>query len=133
MTALAGAGQPARQERMSAVCSTRQFVNSMVTVFLGMALLAGAARGQGMGSGIMSPPPNVRPPGLKNVGIQQNLNQQIPPDLIFTDDLGRKGKWGDYFCQKPLILNFVYYGCPILCGADPATPPRTLPTLTFHR
>ena len=76
---------------MSAVCSTRQFANSIVAGFLGlalgMALLAGAAWGQGMGSGIMSPPPNVRPPGLKNVGIQQNLNQQIPPDLIFTDGI----------------------------------------------
>ncbi len=88
----------------------------MMAAFLGLALLAGAAWGQGMGNGIMSPPPNVRPPGLKNVGIQQNLNQQIPPDLIFTDDLGRKVRLGDYFAQKPLILNFVYYGCPMLCG-----------------
>jgi len=88
----------------------------MVAGFLGLALLAGAAWGQGMGNGIMSPPPNVRPPGLKNVGIQQNLNQQIPPDLMFTDDLGRKVQLGDYFGQKPLILNFVYYGCPMLCG-----------------
>src|SRR6266571_4982591 len=122
MTALAGAEQPEYQGRTFAVCSTRQFVNSMVAGFLGIALvmvlLAGTASGQGMGSGIMSPPPNVRPPGLKNVGIQQNLNQQIPPDLIFTDDLGRKVKLGDYFGQKPLILNFVYYGCPMLCGEE---------------
>src|SRR6202047_38607 len=98
---------------MSAVRSTRQFMNSvmagLLAITLGLSLLAGAAQGQGMGSGIMSPPPNVRPPGLKNVGIQQNLNQQIPPDLIFTDDLGRKVKLGDYFGQKPLILNFVSY------------------------
>ena len=90
----------------------------MVVGFLGVAILAGAARGQGMSNGIMSPPPNVRPPGLKNVGIQQNLNQQIPPDLTFTDDLGRKVRLGDYFGQKPLILNFVYYGCPMLCGEE---------------
>ena len=100
------------------MCSTRQFANSMVVGFLGVALLVGAARGQGMSNGIMSPPPNVRPPGLKNVGIQQNLNQQIPPDLTFTDDLGRKVRLGDYFGQKPLILNFVYYGCPMLCGEE---------------
>ncbi len=131
MTALTGAGQPARQERMSAVCSTKQFVNSMVACFLAMALLAGAAWGQGMGSGIMSPPPNVRPPGLKNVGIQQNLNQQIPPDLVFTDDLGRKVKLGDYFGQKPLILNFVYYGCPMLCGEELAGLESTLRVLKF--
>jgi len=103
----------------------------MVAGFLGMALLAGAAWGQGMGSGIMSPPPNVRPPGLKNVGIQQNLNQQIPPDLIFTDDLGRKVQLGDYFGQKPLILNFVYYGCPMLCGEELSGLESTLRVLKF--
>jgi len=131
LTALAGAGQPARQQRTLAVRSTRQFVNSIAQVFLGLALLAGAARGQGMGNDIMSPPPNVRPPGLKNVGIQQNLNQQIPPDLIFTDDLGRQVKLGDYFGQKPLILNFVYYGCPMLCGEELAGLESTLRVLKF--
>lgn len=64
----------------------------------------------------MSPPASVRPPGLKNVGIQQNLNQPIPPDLAFTDDLGRPVRLGDYFGKKPLILNLVYYNCPMLCG-----------------
>jgi len=102
------------------VRSTTKFANSMVAGLLGLALglafLAGAAWGQGMGDSILSPPPNVRPPGLKNVGIQQNLNQQIPPDLMFTDDLGRKVQLGDYFGQKPLILNFVYFTCPMLCG-----------------
>ena len=113
------------------VCSTRQFANSIMAAFLSLALLAGAAWGQGMGNGIMSPPPNVRPPGLKNVGIQQNLNQQIPPDLIFTDDLGRKVRLGDYFAQKPLILNFVYYGCPMLCGEALSGLESTLRVLKF--
>jgi protein SCO1/2 len=79
-------------------------------------LLAASAFGQGMTNGIMSPPANVRPPGLKNVGIQQNLNQQIPAELAFTDDLGRPVRLGGYFGKKPLILNLVYYNCPMLCG-----------------
>jgi len=79
-------------------------------------LLAAFAFGQGMTNGIMSPPANVRPPGLKNVGIRQNLNQPIPPDLNFTDDLGRTVRLGDYFGKKPMILNLVYYNCPMLCG-----------------
>jgi protein SCO1/2 len=116
---------------MFAVCNTRQFVNSMVVCFLGLALLGGSAWGQGMGNGIMSPPPNVRPPGLKNVGIQQNLNQQIPPDLVFTDDLGRNVRLGDYFGKKPLILNFVYYGCPMLCGEALSGLESTLRVLKF--
>ncbi len=36
------------------------------------------AFGQGMTKGIMSPPANVRPPGLQNVGIEQHLDEQIP-------------------------------------------------------
>lgn len=84
----------------------------------GLALLAGVAWGQGMTRSIMSPPANVRPPGLKNVGIQQNLNQQVPADLVFTDDLGRKVRLGNYYGKKPLILNLVYFTCPMLCGEE---------------
>ncbi len=93
------------------------FLRSRTTfTVLSLVLLASFAWGQGMSRGIISPPANVRPPGLKNVGIQQNLNQQVPADLVFTDDLGRKVKLGDYFGKKPLILNLVYFTCPMLCG-----------------
>src|SRR3989442_14425770 len=68
------------------------------------------------GGGIMSPPANVRPPGLKNVGIEQHLNEQIPPDLTFLDETGKAVRLGDYFGQRPMILNLVYYQCPMLCG-----------------
>jgi protein SCO1 len=79
-------------------------------------LLAWAAFGQSMSKGIMSPPANVRPPYLQNVGIEQHLDAQVPPDLAFTDDTGRAVKLGDYFGKKPLILNLVYYRCTMLCG-----------------
>ncbi len=75
-----------------------------------------AAHGQNMSTGLLSPPANVRPPGLKNVGIQQNLDGQIPPDLIFKDETGKTVRLGDYFGQKPIILSLVYYKCPMLCG-----------------
>ena len=84
-----------------------------------------------MGSGIMSPPPSVRPPGLKNVGIRQNLNQQIPADLMFTDDLGRQVRLGDYFGKKALILNLVYFTCPMLCGEELAGLESALRVLKF--
>ena len=64
----------------------------------------------------MSPPANVRPPGLKNVGIEQHLDEQIPPDLNFRDETGKPVRLGDYFGKKPMILNLVYYNCPMLCG-----------------
>jgi protein SCO1/2 len=79
-------------------------------------LLSISAFGQGMTQGIMSPPANVRPPGLKNVGIEQHLNEQIPPGLAFRDETGKPVRLSDYFGKKPMILNLVYYQCPMLCG-----------------
>ena len=74
------------------------------------------AWGQAMTQGVLSPPANQRPPGLKHVGIEQRLNQQIPPDLVFVDETGQEVHLRDYFGKKPLILNLVYYQCPMLCG-----------------
>jgi protein SCO1 len=74
------------------------------------------AMSQGMTKGIMSPPSNIRPPYLQNVGIEQHLDAQVPPDLAFVDAAGRPVKLGDYFGKKPLILNLVYYNCTMLCG-----------------
>ena len=75
-----------------------------------------SAFGQRMTQGILSPPANVRPPGLKNVGIEQRLNEQIPPGLGFRDETGKPVHMTDYFGKKPMILNLVYYQCPMLCG-----------------
>jgi protein SCO1/2 len=69
-----------------------------------------------MNNGVMSPPANTRPPRLQNVGIEQHLNAQVPPDLAFLDESGKAVKLGDYFGRKPLILNLVYYNCTMLCG-----------------
>jgi protein SCO1/2 len=63
-----------------------------------------------------SPPANQRPPGLTGVGIEQRLNQQIPPELQFRDEQGNTVTLGRYFGKRPLILNLVYYTCPMLCG-----------------
>jgi protein SCO1/2 len=85
-------------------------------ILLSLILLTASAFGQGMTKGIMSPPSNVRPPYLQNVGIEQHLDAQVPADLAFTDDAGHPVKLGDYFGKKPLILNLVYYNCTMLCG-----------------
>jgi protein SCO1/2 len=85
-------------------------------VTVGAMAVAVTAWGQAMMTGTMSPPANMRPPGLKNVGIEQRLNEQIPPDLTFRDESGKTVRLGDYFGSRPVILNFVYYQCPMLCG-----------------
>jgi protein SCO1/2 len=87
----------------------------LTTIFVAM-LMTLPAFSQGMTKGIMSPPANVRPPGLKNVGIEQHLDDPIPPELVFRDETGKSVRLGDYFGKKPMILNLVYYQCPMLCG-----------------
>jgi len=62
--------------------------------------------------GTTNPPPDV----LKQVGIEQHLNAQIPLDLKFRDESGREVKLADYFGKKPVVLSMVYYECPMLCG-----------------
>jgi protein SCO1 len=84
-------------------------------VVLALALLATSASAQ-MNNGVMSPPANTRPPRLENVGIEQRLDAQVPPDLTFRDETGAAVKLRDYFGHKPLILNLVYYNCTMLCG-----------------
>jgi protein SCO1 len=89
--------------------------NSMRTVLLTATLLSAPAFAQ-MNNGVMSPPANTRPPRLENVGIEQHLDAQVPPDLTFHDEAGKTVKLGNYFGRKPLILNLVYYNCTMLCG-----------------
>jgi len=83
---------------------------------LTLSVLTLPAWGQGITQGPLSPPANVRPPGLKNVGIEQHLDEQIPPALTFRDEAGKAVTLEDYFGKKPMILNLVYYQCPMLCG-----------------
>lgn len=65
-------------------------------------------------------PPDMRrakPPGLEHVGIDQLLGQQVPLDLQFRDESGKTVKLADYFKSgKPVVVNLVYYQCPMLCG-----------------
>jgi len=89
--------------------------NSMCAFLLAVTLLGLPAWAQ-MNNGIMAPPANTRPPRLENVGIEQHLDAQVPPDLTFRDDTGKTVRLGDYFGHKPLILNLVYYNCTMLCG-----------------
>jgi protein SCO1/2 len=55
------------------------------------------------------------PTALRDVGIDQKLDQQLPLDLIFRDESGQEVKLGHYFGQRPVVLAFVYYDCPMLC------------------
>jgi protein SCO1/2 len=52
---------------------------------------------------------------LRDVGIEQHLDSQLPLDSVFRDETGREVKLGDYFGDQPVVVALVYYRCPMLC------------------
>jgi protein SCO1 len=57
----------------------------------------------------------VRPELLKDVGIDQKLNDSIPLNLKFRDEHNNTVELAQFFVGKPVILTLVYYNCPMLC------------------
>src|SRR5215510_14684737 len=58
---------------------------------------------------------NGLPTALREVRIEQKLDQQLPLALVFRDENGQPVKLGQYFGQNPVVLALVYYDCPMLC------------------
>ncbi len=79
----------------------------MLATVMTFIMIVGSARAQ-LGA-------STAPPMLRNVGIKQNLNAQLPLDLIFLNEEGRAVALREYFGKKPVVLAFVYYECPMLC------------------
>ena len=57
----------------------------------------------------------VRPELLKDVGVDQKLNDSVPLDLTFRDETGQTVKLAQFFGKGPVVLSLVYYNCPMLC------------------
>jgi len=53
---------------------------------------------------------------LDDVRYDQQLDAQVPLDLLFRDEAGQVVRFGDYFGRRPVILALVYYECPMLCS-----------------
>jgi protein SCO1 len=83
-----------------------------------IALLCGITAGTGFAQMLGDPDVRrTRPPELDHVGIDQRLGERVPLDLQFRDETGATVKLADYFRSgRPVILNLVYYQCPMLCG-----------------
>jgi protein SCO1/2 len=58
------------------------------------------------------------PTVLKQVGVAQHLNGQLPLDAAFVDETGKPVHLGDYFGSKPAVVSLVYYTCPLLCSEE---------------
>jgi protein SCO1 len=80
----------------------------------------------------MGPTAATMPAALQNVGFEPPLNGQMPLDLSFRDETGRDVHLRDYFGQKPVVLAFVYYNCPMLCNQVQQGVVGTLRMLSFN-
>ena len=61
--------------------------------------------------------PAKMPGPLKQVTFEQKLGDTLPLDATFRDQDGKEVRLGDYWGHdKPVILAFVYYECPMLCS-----------------
>lgn len=61
--------------------------------------------------------PENMPGPLKEVRIDQKLGDVLPLDVSFVTEDGARVELGDYFKgERPVILAFVYYECPMLCS-----------------
>jgi protein SCO1 len=89
----------------------------MKPLVLSLALVAMASPicAQGLAPEDAGDPAKARPGLLKQVGIDQHLNQQVPLDLVFADETGREVPLREFFGKRPVILAMVYYECPMLC------------------
>ena len=65
--------------------------------------------------GNAGPAASAMPAALQDVGFSPPLNGPMPLDLFFRDETGRSVRLREYFGQKPVVLAFVYYRCPMLC------------------
>ena len=67
----------------------------------------------GEGSALRS---DARPKQLEGVAVTEKLESQVDLNLTFTAENGYPVKLGEFFRKdRPVILNLVYYTCPMLC------------------
>lgn len=58
-----------------------------------------------------------KPAEIQDVALDEKLNGQVDPSLTFLDENGQTVALKDYFGKgRPVVLNLVYYSCPMLCG-----------------
>jgi protein SCO1/2 len=57
------------------------------------------------------------PAELEGVGITEHLDAALPLELTFRDEAGQIVALGQYFEEgRPVVLNLVYFNCPMMCN-----------------
>ncbi len=60
-------------------------------------------------------PSMTMPTALREIGFDQNIDQKLPLDATFRDETGKTVTLGSFYGQRPVLLAFIYYECPMLC------------------
>lgn len=89
------------------------------------------------GAATPSAPVSAMPPIqtqlLESVGIEEKLDQPVPLDLEFVDEVGRRATLREFAGDgaRPVVLNLVYFECPMLCNVSLDGLVRALRDLKF--
>jgi protein SCO1/2 len=68
---------------------------------------------------------------LKQVGIDQKLDEQVPVNLTFRNESGKEVRLGQYLGDKPAMVLMLSYACTQLCTAELEALVYTLKDLSF--
>jgi protein SCO1/2 len=52
----------------------------------------------------------------EEVGIDEKLSEFIPLDITLNDEKGNALRLDEFFGEKPILLNLVYFNCPGICS-----------------
>ncbi len=109
---VARSGDAARRSACATLCLTALFVT--IPAFAGFDSRVGGPQ-PGQSVGVL--PPGVTPPQLEGVGVDEHLGRAVDLKLQFTDETGYQVPLESFFHKdRPVILDLVYYTCPMLCN-----------------
>lgn len=95
--------------------SARRLLVTAAVLWAGLGVVSPSAQRALPGSSAPGQPALAPLPILKEVRIDQKLDERVPLDIPFTDEDGRDVTLDAYFGQRPVVLALVYYECPMLC------------------
>lgn len=108
-------------------CRRVKSVGLIAGAMLGASVSAQTGSYRGFAPGEFDKGVNRLPGALEGVDVNERRGQSVPFDAVVIDSDGARAALGDYFEPgKPVLLNLVYFECPMLCGLVMADTTRAL-------
>jgi len=57
-----------------------------------------------------------KPDAMQRAGFEQRYNAQLPLDVVLKNEKGEDIELSSLFTDRPVIVTFVYFNCPMLCN-----------------